>query len=134
MDILLIFIALFFLALGIASTFVAVVFAVPVILFIVAGQAFGLNWWQSLIVAGIGYGVVSVQIEQYYNRHFKRHAEEMGLSTEVLGQEIEVEGKLVKIIGSSGRKIVVQNRKDFFARHLDPRFVHNKLGLPPEQI
>ncbi|KKK50783.1 hypothetical protein LCGC14_3121580, partial [marine sediment metagenome] len=54
----------------------------------------------------------------------------LNLPIDALGQEIEVEGKLVKIIGSSGHKIVVRKKSELFGRRLDCRLVRTKLGLP----
>ena len=130
MEFIVLFVVLVIAIFWIASAIVAAVFLIPIVLFIAVGQVFGLNWWQSLLVAGVAFGIVSVEVEAYYARHFRRNAEKLNLPIDALGQEIEVEGKLVKIIGSSGRKIVVKKGNDFFGRRLDCRLVRTKLGLP----
>ena len=129
MELVVVFVILLVAMFWIASTIVAAVFIIPIVLFIVVGQVFGLNWWQSLLVAGVAFGIVSVEVDSYYERHFRRNAEKLHLPIDALGQEIEVEGKLVKIIGSSGRKIVVKKGNDLFGRRLDCRLVRTKLGL-----
>ncbi len=129
MELVVVFVILLVAMFWIASTIVAAVFIIPIVLFIVVGQVFGLNWWQSLLVALVSFGIVNAYVEAYYARHFRRHAEKLNLPIDALGQEIEVEGKLVKIIGSSGHKIVVRNKYELFGRRLDYRLVRTKLGL-----
>ncbi len=129
MELVVVFVILLAAMFCIASTIVAAVFIIPIVLFIVVGQVFGLNWWQSLLVALVAFGIVSAQVDLYFARHFRRNAEKLNLPIDALGQEIEVEGKLVKIIGSSGRKIVVQHKKELFGRRIDCRLVRTKLGL-----
>ena len=129
MELVVVFVILLVAVFCIASTIVAAVFIIPIVLFIVVGQVFGLNWWQSLLVALAAFGIISAQVEMYYARHFRRHAEKLQIPIDALGQEIEVEGRLVKIIGSSGRKIVVQHKKELFGRRIDCRLVRTKLGL-----
>ena len=129
MELVVVFVILLVAMFWIVSAIFTAIFIVPIVLFIAYGQMFGLNWWQSLLAAFVSFAIFTVFIEKYYAWHFRRHAEKLHLSTDVLGQEIEVEGKLVKIIGSSGRKIVVKNRSELFGRRLDYRFVRTKLGL-----
>ncbi|KKL49831.1 hypothetical protein LCGC14_2311610, partial [marine sediment metagenome] len=51
MELVVVFVILLVAVFCIASTIVAAVFIIPIVLFIVVGQVFGLNWWQSLLVA-----------------------------------------------------------------------------------
>jgi len=114
----------FWLAYAIAG----VIVAVPVLAVVGAGAMLGLNWWQSMIAVFVAFGVVMAAAEERYARHFREHAEGLGLSPDDLKRTIEVEGRLATIIGSTSGDVVVRRKDRLFASRLDPKFVRSKLG------
>lgn len=110
-----------------ASSLVALALAIPVALIIIYGGALGLNWWQSLLTALVTWGLVYNLVESFYGWHFRRHYDQLQLPADIVGREIEVEGRLVTILGSIGRKVVVRNKKELRSRRIDPNFVRTKI-------
>lgn len=102
-------------------------FAVPIIVIWLIGNALGLSWWQSLLIAFVIAGLIMQIVEKNRVRRFKQHAHSFGLSPGDLGRQVEIEGKLHTIKGLAGDKIVVERRLGEWAKKVDPRLIAQKL-------
>lgn len=129
MAFLIIFVIIIFAAMSIGVLISAVIILVPVLVSISLGDMMGLNWWQSLLAAFLTLAVAIVIEERYYAWHFKKHAAELGLPSDFIGWQIEIEGKIATILGSSGKKIMIRKKDAFFARRIDPHLARVKAGI-----
>lgn len=129
LELIILFIFVIVLAFWIGAIIGGIVVLVPVLVIFGIGNWLGLNWWQSLIVAFFALAIVQVLAERYYAWHFRKHATELDLPIELLGRQIEIEGKLATILGTTGQKIVIRRKGDTFATKIDRHLARTKAGL-----
>lgn len=110
-----------------ASSLVALLVAAPIALVVIVGQYMGLNWWQALIAGVVAWAIGFQLVDAFYRRDFSRKHEQMRLPGDLVGRQIEVEGRLVEILGSAGRKIIVRNPTELKGRRIDPHLVRSKI-------
>lgn len=129
MELIIIFVIVLILAIWIGATIGGIIIILPALIVVGIGHQMGLNWWQSLLAAVFTVPIAQVMAEHYYVWHFKKHATELDLPTDFIGRQIEIEGKLAKILGTTGTKVVIRKRGDTFARKIDRHLARSKAGL-----
>ena len=125
MELIIIFVIVVILAIWIGAALAAFVFLLPIFIL----MAMGLNWWQSLLAAVFILALANGAAEYRYARHFKKHRAEFGLPADFIGRQIEIEGKLVKILGTAGTKVMISNKDSLFGRKIDMHLARTKAGL-----
>ena len=129
LELIILFIFVIILAVWIGAIIGGIVVLVPVLVIFGIGNWLGFDWWQSLIVAFFALAIIQVLAERYYTWHFRKHAAEPDLPIELIGRQIEIEGKLTTILGTTGKKIVIKRKGDIFARKIDRHLARTKAGL-----
>lgn len=129
MELIIIFVIVVIFAIWIGATIGGIVILLPALIVVGIGQQLGLNWWQSLLAAVFTVAIAPVMAEYYYARHFKKHAAELNLPIDFIGRQIEIEGKLATILGTTGKKVVIRKKGDIFARKIDHHLARTKAGL-----